>query len=187
MDTKFLNTVLSQPTAPFRESHVKTALIAKLKDEQVAHFCDPHGNIVVGASSPGEYGDILARDTAEPVRLFIAHMDHPGFHGVKWTSKTSKELQFTWLGGSPRKFLVGAPVWLADASGLRAEGVMAKPKLNKMGSALESGVVKLAKPLEADAKSLFGSFRFRAPVWWKKNVIYTKAADDLVGAFVIVS
>jgi endoglucanase len=34
---------------------------------------------------------------------------------------------------------------------------------------------------------LFGGFGFRAPVWQEGDLLYTKAADDLVGCFAIVS
>jgi endoglucanase len=37
-----------------------------------------------------------------------------------------------------------------------------------------------------EAADLFGGFSFRAPVWEKAGIIYTKAADDLVGCFAIL-
>src|SRR5207253_7978983 len=36
-------------------------------------------------------------------------------------------------------------------------------------------------------KEYYGCFRFRSPVWQEGDLLYTKAADDLVGAFVIAS
>ncbi|MBI1860191.1 MAG: hypothetical protein HYR96_04650, partial [Deltaproteobacteria bacterium] len=40
---------------------------------------------------------------------------------------------------------------------------------------------------ETAATELFGGLAFRKPVWKSGQLIYTKAADDLVGAFVISS
>lgn len=185
MNKNFLNEILSQPTAPYREAHVKRTLSAYFDREGIAYFLDPIGNIVVGVSSREEYLERLTQSTGEPLRLFIAHMDHPGFHGEKWLTK--KDLRVRWHGGSPRKHLAGAPVWLADSEGLVGEGLITKPKLNRAGTALETAVVRLKEPVEREAATLYGAFRFRAPVWWKKDVIYTKAADDLVGSFAVAS
>ncbi|MEO5969845.1 MAG: hypothetical protein ABIQ95_07945, partial [Bdellovibrionia bacterium] len=38
-----------------------------------------------------------------------------------------------------------------------------------------------------DATKYYGGFSFRAPVWRDGDLLYTKAADDLVGCFAIVS
>ena len=74
--------ILSQPTAPFRENHVITMATDFLTTENIPHFRDPVGNIVVGVASKNAYLDLISKADKEPVRLFIAHTDHPGFHGV---------------------------------------------------------------------------------------------------------
>jgi endoglucanase len=59
------------------------------------------------------------------------------------------------------------------------------------GAALDSAVITpdagdLAKRFpKADA--IYGGFAFRAPWWQEGELIYTKAADDLVGAFAVMS
>lgn len=183
MNVALLKRILSQPSAPFRESHVKREITRWLAANRIRHFEDPIGNIVLGAGSPAEYAKLLATPAKEPLRIFIAHLDHPGFHGVKWLSP--KVLQVKWHGGSPRRHLNGAKVWLADNEGARGEGVMSQAKLVKSGAMLEKAVIRFKQALEVPATSLFGGFAFRSPVWTKGKLVYTKAADDLVGAYVV--
>jgi len=191
LDKKFLFQLLSCPTAPFRESQVAFCVKSFLEKEKLSYFEDPIGNIVVGASSQGEYLKKLKNLETDPVRFFIAHMDHPGFHGVKWISR--KILGVKWHGGTPRKFLTGSKVWLSTQAGNFWEGKIQKAKLNKAKTALASSQVvitdtKAVEEIECvQARELFGAFLFSSPVWEKKKILYTKAADDLVGVFAILT
>ncbi len=190
-DKVLLKELLSCPTAPYRESHVSSFIERVLKNEKIPYFLDPVGNIVVGASSKEDYLEKLNVKPKEPIRLFIAHMDHPGFHGVKWTKANT--LVVNWLGGTPRKFLNGARVWLATSEGSVGLGSIQKAKLNSAKSALKSSEIIIKKwnlgeaPTKSKASEVFGGFSFRAPVWEEKRNLYTKAADDLVGVFAILS
>ena len=83
---KFLFTLLSRPTAPFREQLIAGQAIDFLTHNNIAHFTDPVGNIVIGVGSAAAYKRLLKEKEQEPVRLFMAHMDHPGFHGQRWLS-----------------------------------------------------------------------------------------------------
>lgn len=186
MNNELLFDILSEPTAPFRESHVVRTIERLLSEAGVPHFQDPVGNILIGIGSKKEYAALLASRSSEPVRVFIAHMDHPGFHGVRWRS--NRALEVKWLGGTPRKFLNGARVWLADSGAFRAEGTLKEAKLLPNGAALQSGVIRFKTAVDGmKASELFGGFKFRAPVWRKGDLLYTKAADDLVGATVLSS
>ena len=98
-----LLSLLSQPTAPFRESHVISRIRRELDEKQVPYFSDPCGNLVLGATSHKDYLTLIRQKSPEPVRLYIAHMDHPGFHGARWKSATELEVQ--WHGGSPTQHL----------------------------------------------------------------------------------
>lgn len=182
-----LTELLAQPTAPFREEHVARFVAAVLSRHGIPHFCDPAGNIVVGCDSSAQYRALVGRRNAEPLRLFIAHMDHPGFHGVRWHSPT--RLSVRWHGGSPVRHLVGSEVWLADQSGYLARGKLARVHLTRSRRSLARAEVRLGQPLRepAAAHSVFGGFAFRAPVWRSGKRLYTKAADDLIGVFAIVS
>lgn len=203
----FFFDLLTQPTAPFRESAVVTKVIQELARHAVPHFLDPSGNVIVGAASREDYLKLTqhsvqspqaSQASEEPLRLFIAHMDHPGFHGCRWRSPT--ELEIKWHGGSPTLHLEGAKVWLASQTsplGLGqwlGQGTLTQPTLHKSGKALSSAVVHLengttekADQLFPNAAQLFGGFGFRAPIWQENDLVYTKAADDLVGVFAIVS
>lgn len=191
MDKKLLHQLLSCPTAPYREFHVATFVKKFLEQEEIPYMVDAIGNIVVGADSKENYIRKVKNSSKEPLRFFIAHMDHPGFHGQKWLN--NKTLLVKWLGGTPRRFLNGAKVWLATQDGVVGEGVIQKAKLNAHKSALEESQVVVKKwnrdfqGLKNDAKALYGGFAFSSPVWEKKQVIYTKAADDLVGVFSILT
>jgi len=188
LQKKFLFELLSLPSAPFREESVREFLIKKLQHRKVPHFVDPVGNLVLGVDSKADYLRLLKVKSAEPVRLFIAHMDHPGFHGHRWLSE--RRLEVKWHGGSPTRFLSGAPVWLADRDGYLEEGLLRKPVLSPGRRNLVSAEVQLeSKALSeshGDAASLYGGLRFRKPVWQQGSKIYTRAADDLIGVYAIV-
>lgn len=187
MNKKALLSLLSQPSAPYREFFVMEWAKNELVKNQVPFFQDTHGNLVVGIGSEQEYRLLLGQAEKEPLRVFIAHMDHPGFHGVSWKSKDTLEVK--WFGGSPRKHLAGSKVWVASNKGFSEVGTLLSPILSPKKTHLVKAKVKLkkgfAEPLPA-AEELFGGFGFRAPVWESKGIVYTKAADDLVGTFAIL-
>ncbi|MCK7497305.1 MAG: hypothetical protein MZW92_45735 [Comamonadaceae bacterium] len=169
---RLLFELLSLPTAPFREQHVLDFATRLLDRARVPHFTDPAGNLVIGVDSASGYRSLLRRDRCEPVRLFIAHADHPGFHGRRWLSDRRLEIQ--WHGGSPVRHLNGARVWIADAGGYMADGCMVRTRLLPSRHAIDTAEVVLASPLPAarPADALFGGFRFRAPVWRSKAHSY---------------
>ncbi len=186
---KLLHRILTQPTSPFREARVIATILDILKSESVPHFVDPVGNIIIGVSSEIEYLDLVQMPSTEPVRVFIAHMDHPGFHGVQWKSPT--ELAIQWHGGSPTQHLEGAKVWLSDRTGWSTEGKMSQACLHPSGRAIDSALIILedseVSQKLTDPTQIYGGFGFRSPWWQEGELIYTKAADDLVGSFAVVS
>ena len=186
---RLLRDILQQPAAPFRELHVAQCVSKHLHQENVPHFYDPVGNLIVGVSSKVEYVRLLRKRNKEPARVFIAHMDHPGFHGSRWLNKNS--LAIKWHGGSPVKYLTGAKVWLADDTGQVANGKLSKISLLKSKLAIDTAVVKFTKEPDGissvKAKNLFGGFSFRSHSWISGKRLYTRAADDLVGVFCIVA
>lgn len=182
-----LTQLLSQPTAPFREHAVMTRVASVLKQASVPFFYDPLGNMIIGCTSGAEYLHLVRRKIAEPLKIFIAHTDHPGFHGVRWLSAT--RLKIKWHGGSPTQHLTGSRVWLATSSGLWGEGRLDRVRLLKSKQAIATAEVSMARAAapKPKANELFGGFKFRSAVWRSGKKIYTKAADDLVGVFAIVS
>jgi putative aminopeptidase FrvX len=187
MSFKLLSQILSQPTAPYREMHVQKLLTTTFDKHGVSYFSDPAGNIVVGVKNLEEYKLRLRQSSREPVRLFIAHTDHPGFHGDVWLGE--KKLKIKWLGGSPTKHLKKSGMWVASADGLASDAMLTEATLDKSKRFLAEGIVEFknaeTKNAFPDPIKLFGGFRFKAPVWTKGDLVYTKAADDLVGAYCI--
>lgn len=185
---RLLIELLSQPTAPFREQRVITLASAVLKDAGVPFFADPVGNLVVGASSKTDTLRLLRETSKEPMRVFIAHMDHPGFHGMRWIKPNV--LSVRWHGGSPTKHLQGSSVWLANDDCFEGVGVMRNARLKKHGWSIDTAEVhvegELPRP-RPQAKALYGGFDFRKPVWKSGSRLYTRAADDLVGVFCILA
>lgn len=181
-----LFTLLSQPTAPFREHLVARCALELLERHAIPHFCDPAGNVVIGCRSTGEYRKLLRQQHREPARLFIAHMDHPGFHGLRWLSP--RRLLATWHGGSPVKGLRGSPVWLADRTGNIGTGELVRSRLLASRHALSEVEIRVGPkfPAAYHATGLFGGFRFRSPVWQSGQLLHAQAADDLVGVFAIL-
>lgn len=184
----FLMELLSQPTVPYREAHVVTAVTRWLDDAGIPFFEDPVGNIVVGVADRRDYTALLRQQGAEPVRMFIAHMDHPGFHGTRWLA--ASRLKIKWYGGSPARYVAGSPVWLATAHGPVAAGELTRVRLTPSRRGIDTAEVRfkgeqLQRARAHGARALYGGFQFRAPVWRSGRRLYTKAADDLVGVFSI--
>ncbi|HEB99641.1 MAG TPA: hypothetical protein ENJ05_09045 [Thiotrichales bacterium] len=187
-EQRLLFDLLSIPTAPFREQQVRNHAMALLDRWRIPHCLDPFGNLMVGVASTSEYRRLLASRDDEPLRLFIAHMDHPGFHGRRW--QDDRHLQVTWHGGSPVRHLAGAAVWLSAGDGVIATGRLRQPKIHERGYGLQSAVVEISdsslRQRLRQARRLFGGFDFRKPVWRSGKRIYTRAADDLVGVFALL-
>ncbi len=182
-----LTELLKQPTAPFREELVVAMVTRVLQNARVPFFRDPLGNLIIGCGSRAQYRRLVRKNSTDPLRVFIAHMDHPGFHGVRWVSDT--RLKVRWHGGSPVRHLAGSRVWLATHAGDRLEGELTRIRLIKSKRAIGSAEVRITDAMKKPkprANALYGGFGFRAPVWRSGKKLYTKAADDLVGVFAIV-
>lgn len=180
--------LLHQPTAPFREQQVVRFVSAILHRHDVPFFLDPEGNVIVGCSSRAEYMRKLRTRDPDPVRLYVAHMDHPGFHGTRWSGRD--RLRVKWHGGAPTRHLRGAPVWIADANGHTGEGHLRSARLTRSGRTIDTAEIQVAAPdsiRKLPPTSLHGGFRFRAPVWRAGSKLYTQVADDLVGVFAILA
>lgn len=186
---KRLFRLLAQPTAPFREQHVVREVEAQLGRGGVPYFFDPHGNLVVGVGSKQDYLARLQRRSREPLRLFIAHMDHPGFHAERWLTAT--RLRVRWHGGTPVRHVLGRRVWLADAGTQLGSGVIRAAQVHARYPSLAHSEIVVDRHTagllrQRKVRSLFGGFDFSKPVWTRGRRLYTRAADDLVGVFNII-
>ena len=187
LDMDSLKLILSQASAPFREIYVMAAVEKLFTEAGVPYFFDATGNMLVGIESESQLKKMLRKKTQVPLRILMAHTDHPGFHGVRWLD--NNRLAIKWFGGSPKKYLHNTKVWLGDETGEFAEGRLQKVQLASHGFSIDKAEVKLQQPLESKrpaAKRVFGGFQFSAPFKRTGGLIHTRAADDLVGVYCIV-
>ncbi len=186
---ELLEELLSQPTAPFREGAPRGLLIQTFQAAGVPHFLDPHGNLLIGASSAIEWKRQFSKASQPRLPIFMAHLDHPGFHVI--AQKGPRLLEIQWHGGSPTRHLEGARVWLAARGRALGSlqggcGSLTRVELLPSGRAIHKAWVELDGTFELpDLQSLFGGFAFRAPIWREGALIYTKAADDLIGCYAL--
>lgn len=181
-----LEALLARPTAPFHEDHVAAHAARQLDRWQVPWCSDPYGNLVVGVPSLAGYRRILNRP-GPPLRILIAHMDHPGFQGRTWLGL--RRLAVRWLGGGPTRRLSGARVWVVAGGGTPRAGRLTRARPAAHGFGLESAEVVLEAPLPGRrpaARLCYGGFDFGSPVRRRGPRLYTRAADDLVGVFTIL-
>lgn len=183
-----LKKILSQPTAPYREKRVIDFLKEFFAQEQIPYFSDPHGNLVLGVQSKNEYFKRVRLKTQEPLRLFMAHLDHPGFHGVQWLEDGLLKVQ--WYGGAPTQFLENAPVWVTAPHQDVVRGRMRSAELTEKKNTIHTAQLQFPEKIQprfSNAKDIYGGFSFREPVWQEGSLLYTHGADDLAGVFSVVS
>ena len=104
---EILETILTVPTAPFHEYHIRDVIIQLLDPcDSVQIKEDDFGNLIV------LYGDC----GSEPGWIFGSHMDHPGFVELPAGSGFQPDAgrirdRFTFLGGVPESYLLqGFPI-----------------------------------------------------------------------------
>ena len=181
-----LEALLAQPAAPFHEDRVAAHAAAGLSALGVPWCRDDHGNLLVGVRSLRHYHQRL-RERGSPLRLFIAHMDHPGFQGRRWLA--ARRLAVRWLGGGPCQGLEDTRVWLAAGGEGPIAGRLQRPRAAARGLGLASAEILLDAPWPGRrpaAKRCYGGFDFDPPVRRRGQRLYTRAADDLVGVFAIL-
>src|SRR5579862_125170 len=94
--------VLTQPTAPYHEQEVRSAVLA---------FCAGLPGVRVDSDAAGNLIARYPQRAATPPLVFVAHMDHPAFEML---GKNTAEF----LGGVPREmFARGQKIRVHDQSG----------------------------------------------------------------------
>lgn len=184
-----LEGVLTQPTAPFRESWPKRACLTFCKEARLPVYEDKTGNLWVNARNE--------RQARAASLVFVAHLDHPGVVVTRFEQKRGKIFAHgVWLGGGPmdiRNFDVKV---FSDVNALTVlDGVVRKQSKGPRGP---KDVVIEIKPsalarAACTAKGLQALGPWGACLWYQKHGVargvvkrngmwVTKAADDLVGA-----
>lgn len=190
--SRIVNDLLSQPTAPFRESWARRSCLAFCANQKIPVFEDNIGNLWVNCRSLTE-----ARATR---LLFVAHMDHPGMI-VRRFERRGRAIfaHALWLGGGPKN-LRGCPVRIfSDVNALTMlEGTVIRNSVGPRGPAevvirLQSNSGATAALRTADGLHNLGDLGlWGACLWYPKQglrhgvkkrgkVWVTKAADDLAG------
>lgn len=186
---ELLDGVLTQPTAPFRESWVKRAILSFCKERGLPVYEDEIGNLWAGARSFAE-----ARRAS---LVFVAHLDHPGMVVTGFRQRAGRILaRAIWLGGGPMDIRNHEVKIFSDVNALTVlDGVVLSHNCGPRGPKdveLEikpSGLGRAAcTPQGLKALGPWG-----ACLWYRKQGVpagvaqrhglcISKAADDLVGA-----
>lgn len=182
---EFLKQVLETPSAPFREQAISSKIQSKLKSAKIPFFLDAVGNLIAGVASMKELQSEIKKETQQCMSLFIAHMDHPGFHLTNPMKGRKDEFRFNWHGGGPTKKVRGSRVWVSDQDGNLFYGKILSTVWNRTRTNLKKGTLRLDSTPELPLKGAYGGLHFDDFIWQRGNRIYTKAADDLVGCFCI--
>ncbi|MBI2608663.1 MAG: hypothetical protein HYW47_03570 [Deltaproteobacteria bacterium] len=167
--------LLSQPTAPYREYFVQKYIKSFCNKNKIDFCFDKWGNIWIGTKS-------TTFSKNEDKIVFVAHMDHPGFHITKKLKNQTWEAK--WFGGGPVKKLKGAPVYLTNENGNLFKGKIINFKLHKSGKKVET--LHIQSSSTENLKNYFGSYNYPG-YQKKKDLIYTKSADDLGGVLMVLS
>jgi len=178
MKTKQLvESIFSQPTAPFREAWVLERIQSILARYKIPYFVDRRGNLVAGVGR--------ARQLRGNKKVaFLAHTDHPGFHIKKVVNKSKKKYQALWFGGAPFKHMRGARVRVFDPRRVNWSQTgkitwIHRGKYNRQGIPFH---ISFDRDQLLDSYC-FGAFDFPG-VRIRGDRIHSRAADDLAGVVI---
>lgn len=188
-----LESVLTQPTAPFRESWVKRAIMTFCNESRVPVYEDETGNLWAGART--------RKEAQNASLVFVAHMDHPGMVITGFRQRAGHIFaKAKWLGAGPmdiRNFDVKV---FSDVNALTVfDGVVRSHTTGPRGAddvEIEIKPSELARAA-ATERGLKALGPWGACLWYHrqgvptgvlktKDLWITKAADDLVGACAIL-
>lgn len=160
--------MLAQPSAPFHEGRVMTA-VAEVLDALGIPF------------RRDRYGNLIARHGRGrgPVWALVAHTDHPG---IEVTSVRGGTAHGTFLGGVRPESLPGARVLLYGEDGVGQPATVLDMRMVRG----EKRVRLLADNGQAPAKGAFGTFDLPRPTVNRTRIAAT-AVDDLIGCATILS
>jgi hypothetical protein len=91
---------------------------------------------------------------------------------------------------APTQHLEGTQVTLFSAEKILGDAHVKSFVLNEAGTTLKESIIHWSTTCDYShipASKIAGYFSFRAPIWKENDLYYTKAADDLIGVFAILS
>ena len=171
-----LEKILTEPTAPFREDRVRSAIERELEAHGIPFVRDAGGNLIAGTDRPAS----LAKGFHIAL---LAHMDHPGFHLGESLGRGLWRCY--WYGGAPFDAMEGSRLRLHDP---RDHSKTTTGTIRKMEyiDDLEEGLpftVDFGKKADSFSRESFGAFDL-IPYRLKGDRVTTRAADDLVGCVI---
>lgn len=168
-------TIMTVPTAPFREAWICAALDALLADIPALDLStDPFGNRYARLNPPDG-------DPDAPPLVFVAHLDHPGFL-VEGTDPDTGHLRATFEGRVRPEFFPAAAVRLfrhAEDPGIRARVAARLPETGNDNMAF------LLDPEEDPTGAVLAMWDVPA-VEVRDGVLFSRACDDLAAVAAIV-
>jgi putative aminopeptidase FrvX len=162
---KLVTDLLSIPTAPYHEHEVIAYIkkFAKRRDLTIRE--DRYGNVIVR----------YKQGRSRPVAI-SAHTDHPGFSVL---STDGRNIRAKWGGGrDPKHFPGGKVVIRAGKKLIRGKATSATDISGHFDIRAEQPVV--------DWEHSYGHFDL-VPCEFRGDLIYTKAADNLINCAVLLS
>ena len=172
-----IESLFEYPTAPFREAYISQSVKTLLIQNRIPFYKDSFGNIVAGTK------DALSFKKHKGL-VFLAHMDHPGFHVKSSTFKGQKTiLKVEWLGGAPFKKMVGSKVRIHDPESSDPRrgtlGIVTKVAPAHPGKRERDMIVEIPRRVEF-SKYAFGAFAYPAHQI-RGNRLSGRVCDDLTG------
>ncbi|MBI2027798.1 MAG: hypothetical protein HYS98_08390 [Deltaproteobacteria bacterium] len=170
--------LFSCPTAPYKEFFVQEFAETFCNQHNIPNVRDQWGNIWVGTDS-------MPTKAKNSKLVFVAHMDHPGFHIRRIIKSGLWEAQ--WFGGGPTKKIKNAKVMMCEPTGSKISAKIKSFTLNATKTRVEKLVVQLDSKdnLSVTPTNFFGYYDFPGFIR-RKTKIYTKAADDIGGVLMVL-
>jgi len=160
---RILRSVLTQPTAPFKEKAVASLVTSFCKAEGADVAMDPFGNLIARYRPAG-------RRKAGRV-AFVAHMDHPGFEIVAAKGKTATA---QWWGGVWKEYFEDAAVIVHEQGGVRGRVKKVTP-VKGAPRRVETMELSLEKPVGVGSAGQWDL----TPFEMRGDLVVTRSADDL--------
>ncbi len=177
---KILTDMLSLPTAPFAEDHVRRYVFDFCQRRDVHVREDKVGNILVHYKHPSS-------KVKRPLCL-CAHMDHPGFRAVRMIDDQTLKAQ--WHGGVAPEYFLRAKVRF-HSEGCWVHGRVVRTHLKTRGlerpqKMVETAEIQIVRPRNAVVMpGSPGMWDFPDPQI-RGQRIYARGCDDIAGAAAIL-
>lgn len=166
---RLLRRICSIPTAPYREHYVRAFIREFCRQRKIQFIEDQYGNIIASYGNPYK----------NPLFAFSAHMDHPGFIVEKNSTKGKTTALF--YGGVDKQYFSKAPVRFF--SGKQEITAIVKRVQNVRNNRCRKVLLQVSGNVKAGDMGMWDLNAYNE----ERNLIHSRACDDLVGCSAIVS